>query len=192
MYTDGITLLAASEITREQVEENRGTVLPSDPSDGQEFELVVGEDSTLHVYAAEVDQWFPLTNLSKTPYDIGLTIFDRPRSSDIVCKHLAARNFKLNPNFEHSLAIANVAATEPYTLDIFRVATDHVTETKIGELFFAANATIGVLTPTIADVQMIFVRGQTLMIRSPEVRDATLKSMDVTIVGELLIQGVSS
>lgn len=189
MYTDGITLLAESEISREQISENRGTVFPTDPTDGQEFELVTGEDSLLHIYSEEAAEWFPLHNLSITPYDIGLTIFDRPRSNDVVCKHLAARNFKLNPNFENSLAIANIEATEDYTLEIIRVGTDHVTETKIGELRFLANTKIGQLVPVNADIQLIFVVGQTLMIRSPEVRDATLKSMDVTLVGELLIQG---
>ena len=191
MLTDGITLLADSEITREQILENRGTEFPTDPVDGQEFELVVGADSLLHVYSEELAEWFPLRNLSKTPYDIGLTIFDRPRSNDVVCKHLAARNFKINPNFENSLAIANIEATENYTMEIFRVATDHVTETKIGELRFLANTKIGQLVPTNADLQIIFVVGQTLLIRSPEVRDATLKSMDVTLVGELLTQGAN-
>lgn len=189
MYSDGITLLANSDIQREQVAENRGTEFPANPTDGQEFELVVGQVSVLHVYSVEQGDWLALVNLSKTPYDIGLTIFDRPRSNDVVCKHLAARNFKINPNFGESLAIANVPATENYVLEIIRVGTDHVTEVKIGELVFNKDATMGQLIPTTPDVQMIFIKGQTLFIRSPEIRDATLKSMDVTLVGEMLVQG---
>lgn len=189
MYSDGITLLADSDIQREQVEENRGDSFPANPIDGQEFELVVGQISILHVYSIEQDDWLALENLSRTPYDIGLTIFDRPRSNDVVCKHLAARNFKINPNFEFSLAIANVPATEDYTLEILRVAEDHQTEVKIGDLVFNKDSTLGQLIPVNADIQIVFVRGQTLMIRSPEIRDATLKSVDVTLVGELLVQG---
>lgn len=189
MYSDGITLLADSDIQREQVEENRGDSFPANPIDGQEFELVVGQISILHVYSIEQDDWLALDNLSRTPYDIGLTIFDRPRSNDVVCKHLAARNFKINPNFEFSLAIANVPATEDYTLEILRVAEDHQTEVKIGDLVFNKDSTLGQLVPVNADTQIVFVRGQTLMIRSPEIRDATLKSVDVTLVGELLVQG---
>lgn len=189
MYSDGITLLADSDIQREQVEENRGTEFPANPIDGQEFELVVGQVSALHIFSVEQDGWLALVNLSRTPYDIGLTIFDRPRSNDIVCKHLAARNFKLNANFEFSMALANVVATEDYVMEIIRVDVDRVTEVKIGELKFAKDSMLGQIIPTTIDTQMIFVRGQTLFIRSPEIRDATLKSMDVTFVGELLVQG---
>lgn len=189
MYVDGLTLMGDSDIKREQTNDDRGAEFPANPVDGQEFELVSGETSVLHIYSGDAEQWLELTNLANSPYDIGLTIFDRPRSNDVVCKHRTIRNFKLYPNFAMSEAVANVLATEDYTLDIFRIATDLQTEEKIGELTFAAGQTEGTFTAVKPDLNIIFVSGQTLMIRSPEVRDSTLKSVDVTIAGELLVQG---
>lgn len=194
MLHDSPQLVGNSKITSTLVEEDkRGPSFPVSPADGDTFHLteVSGDYGVgLHVYSGEASDWLPLENLSNVPYDIALIVFDRPRSSDIVCKHLSTRNFMFNPNFGESLARANVAATADYTFEIFRVALDGVTETKIGELQFLAGETWGTFTPVTPDVALIFVRGQTVLIRSPEVRDSTLKNVDITIVGELLVQGV--
>lgn len=186
MLTDGLTLLDTTTINRKS--QNFGAAFPASPSDLATFEIINGSGVAdgVYIYSTSVGKWVLAENQETGPYDIGLTVFDRPRSLDIVAKHLAVRTFIIEPNFGQSLAAATINASETTVLSIYRV--DEGTDTLIGTLTFTAGVTAGTFATT-DGLALVVARGQTLKFVSPELRDATLSSIDITLAGRLLTIG---
>lgn len=190
MLHDTPTLVAGSEIERQLVEEGkRGATFPLAPAVGDQFELTEtdqGKAPGLYVYASADKGWILQENSNDGQkfYDIGLTAFDRPKSSAIVCKHLAVRAFFLSANFDRSLAMASEQATESYSFAVSVLEEDRVTERSLGTVDFAAGVEIGTFVASSSD-PMFVGRGETLLVRGAEVRDATLRDVDITFAGQL-------
>lgn len=186
MITDGLTLLDNSKIDRKS--QNFGTAFPASPTDLATYEIINGSGVAdgVYIYSTSVGKWILAENQEAGPYDIGLTVFDRPRSLDIIAKHLAVRTFIIEPNFGQSLAAANINASDTTVINIYRV--DAGADTLIGTLTFLADTTAGTFA-TADGLALVVARGQTLKFVSPELRDATLSSIDITIAGRLLTTG---
>lgn len=184
MLVDNLRLLNRGQILR--TASAYGSAFPSDPDDLDLFEIVDGGSLVdgVYVYSERLAEWVAVENVNRDIYDIGLTIFDRPRSLDVVCKHIAARTFVIKPGFDGSIARANFAATD---VTVFQVqVVNGNTATNVGTLTFAADSVVGVFS-TVENLAIVVPRGQLLRVVSPEIRDATLSSIDVTISGELLV-----
>lgn len=187
MLADGLQLINRSGMKR--VSSAFGTTFPVSPApvDLQIFELIdTGATDGVYMYSEGLGEWVLIENVISDAYDIGLTIFDRPKADDIVAKHLAARTFVIKPNFVGSLAKANVAATATSVFPIFRVLADGVTVTQIGTITFGAGQVNGVIA-TSGSSAFVIKRGQTLRVKSPIVRDATLSNIDITLCAELFV-----
>lgn len=184
MLVDNLRLLNRGQILR--TASAYGSSFPSEPQDLDIFEIVSGGSLTdgVYVYSERLADWVPVENVNRDIYDIGLTIFDRPRSLDVVCKHIAARTFVIKPGFEGSIARASFAATDETIFSVQIV--DGGVATLVGSMTFAADSEIGVFS-TVDNLAIVVRRGQLLRIISPEIRDATLSSVDVTISGDLLV-----
>lgn len=190
MLHDTPTLVAGSEIERQLVEEGkRGQTFPISPSVGDQFELTEtdqGKAPGLYVYASATKGWILQENSNDGAkfYDLALTVFDRPKSNALVAKHLSVRAFFLNANFDRSLAMASELATENYSFAVSVLEADRVTERAIGTIDFAAGEVIGTFNSITSD-PMIIDRHETLLVRGAEVRDATLRNIDITLAGRL-------
>lgn len=186
MLADGLHLIEKGRLLR--TVENTGSTLPSiaTASDRELFEVKGSSVITngVYIFNAQMNKWVLVENTEFDVYDIGLTIFDRPKSLDIVCKHIAARTFEIDPNFANSLAAATTAATATSQFLIERVAGG--VATQVGTLTFAAGATTGVFAST-GGTAIVFERGQIFRMKSPEIRDATLANIDITICGNLVV-----
>lgn len=190
MLHDSPILVAGSEIERELIAEGkRGETLPLSPTIGQEFELTAQDGvnpAGLYVYVGSGKGWVLQENSLQGSkfYDIGLTVFDRPKSNVPVCKHLAVRAFFILPEFDRSLARATQVSTDQYQFKIEVLEVDGSTRRDVGTLTFAAGAATGVFAGTTTDLIPV-LRGETLIITSAETRDATLRDVDITIAGQL-------
>lgn len=187
MLSDSIELINDGKVTRRAIAS--GPVLPGvgSASDLDMFEVIGGASAGVYMFSSALNEWVIQENVDANIYDIGLTIFDRPRSNDIVCKHIAARTFVIKPNFEGSIARATFAASDQAIFKVQRVTSGAGGGTvDIGTLTFAAGSDIGVFA-TAESNALVFKRGQVLRIVSPEIRDATLSNIDVTICGELFV-----
>lgn len=186
MLTDGLAFIESSRLSR--TAENSGSVLPSvvGASDKQLFEVIgsVVIPNGVYIFNAQLNKWVLAENTEFDVYDIGLTIFDRPKSLDIVCKHIAARTFQIGANFANSLAVATTAATATSQFLVERVVGG--VATQVGTLTFAAGATTGVFA-SVGGTSIVFERGQVFRMKSPEIRDATLANIDITICGNLVV-----
>lgn len=184
MLVDNLRLLNRGQILR--TASAYGSSFPSEPNDLDLFEIVDGGSLVdgVYVYSERLADWVAVENVNRDIYDIGLTIFDRPRSLDVVCKHIAARTFVIKPGFEGSIARASFAASD---VTVFQVQVLTGTSAlSVGTLTFAVDSDVGVFS-TVDNTAIVVARGQVLRIVSPEIRDATLSSIDVTISGELLV-----
>ena len=190
MLHDTPTLVAGSEIERQLVEEGkRGQTFPISPSVGDQFELTEtdqGKAPGLYIYASADKGWILQENSNDGAkfYDLALTVFDRPKSNALVAKHLAVRAFFLNANFDRSLAMASQPATENYSFKVSVLEEDRITERSLGTVDFTAAGEIGTFNANNIE-PMIVARGETLLITGAEVRDATLRNIDITLAGRL-------
>lgn len=184
MLIDNPQLMDRSNIGRTAAA--NGSNFPSSPQDQDIFEIVngVGITDGVYIYSARISEWVLAENNYDGVYDIGLTIFDRPRSLDIVCKHIAARTFVIDAGFEGSIANANFAATDVTVFQVQLIVAG--APVNVGTLTFGANSDTGVFA-TFDNNSIVVKRGQLFRILSPEIRDATLSSIDVTISGKLLV-----
>ena len=184
MLTDSLQLINDGKVLRRSV--SSGPSLPGvgSASDLDMFEVIGGASAGVYMFSAGLNEWVIQENVDANIYDIGLTIFDRPRSNDIVCKHIAARTFVIKPNFTGSIAKATFASSDQAVFKVQRVTGGNAAD--IGTLTFSAGNDTGVFT-TSGSNALVFKRGQTLRIVSPEIRDATLSNIDVTICGELFV-----
>ena len=189
MLHDTPKLVAGSEIERDLVAEGkRGATFPLAPVFGFDFKLTEidqGKNPGLYIFMGG-SGWVEQENSlgGSKFYDIGLTIFDRPKSNALVCKHLAVRAFVLGANFDRSMAMASLAATDSYTMEVYVLEVDRVTQRPCGTLSFAAAAEFGVFAG-INGNDIPVLRGETLIVKAPEIRDATLRNIDVTFAGTL-------
>lgn len=183
MLTDSITLVNRSKI--ECKLDSYGSAFPATAADLEAFEITNGSGVAdgVYIYSASLGQWIRSENMSEGPYDIGLTVFDRPRSLDVIAKHLAVRTVIIPADFEMSLASANIAATDTTVINIYRSVNN--VDTQIGTLTFLADQSEGVFASTESDA-IVIARGQTIKFVAPEQRDATLSNIDITISGNLL------
>lgn len=186
MLQDSSTFIKSATIERDYASEGRkGNAFPVDPSNSQVFQLT--EDITdytagFYVYSSRRSDWVRQEDFDDLPYDIGLTVFDRPRSLDVVCKHFAVRTFQIPSNFQRSRARASVEATANYRFTVKLISKDEATETEVGYIDFTAFQKDGVFT-AIGNDPIIVLDGEMLVVQAQEERDATLKSVDITIFG---------
>lgn len=187
MLADSITLVNRSKINAKV--EDYGQVFPSSPEDLDAFEIINGSGIAdgVYIYSSGLATWVLSENMSDGPYDIGLTVFDRPRSLDVIAKHLAVRTVILEPNFAKSLAVANIAASDTTVISIYRSVNN--IDTQIGSLTFLADHSSGVFT-SVQEAAIVIARGQTIKFVAPEQRDATLSSIDITLSGNLLYASI--
>lgn len=185
-----MTFIGSAKIARDlEAEGRKGNAFPSNPENGQPFQLAVdieGYVEGFYVYSTFRSDWIKQEDLGPVPYDIGLTVFDRPKSNDVVCKHYAVRTLSLPANFEGSLALASVEASTNYRFTVKLLSVDRQTEEELGYIDFAAFSKTGVFSAKVANVPIVVMRGETLAIVAQEERDATLKSVDITIFGNQL------
>lgn len=190
MLSDSTTYIGSATVSRDYAAEGRkGNAFPVGPNNGQPFQLsedIEGYNEGFYVYSASRNDWVKQEDYQDLPYDIGLTVFDRPRSSDIVCKHYAVRTFQIPKNFERSLARASVEATSDYRFTVKILSVDGQTENEIGYIDFSSLGLVGVFTATTPNVPMVVLRGETLIVQAAEERDVTLKSIDITIFANQL------
>lgn len=190
MLSDTTTFIGSAKVTRDLAAEGRkGNAFPLEPSNGQPFQLdqdITGYTEGFYIYSVARTDWVKQEDSQNLPYDIGLTVFDRPRSSDIVCKHYAVRTFQIPANFERSLSRASVEATSDYRFTVKILSVDGLTENVIGYIDFKSLQLIGEFTASVPDVPMVVLRGETLVVQAAEERDPTLKSIDITLYGNQL------
>lgn len=185
MLIDGLKLVDRSSVKRVGIAFGAAFPVSPAPSDLNLFELIGSEDDGVYMFSEGLGEWVKIENVISDAYDIGLTIFDRPKAEDIVAKHLAARTFVVKPDFESSLAKATVAATASAVFLIHRVLSDG-SATQIGTITFGAGQTTGVFA-TSQGSAIVIKRGQIVRITSPVIRDTTLSNIDITICAELFI-----
>lgn len=181
MLIDNVTLVEGSSI--ESAPLAFGPDFPPAPTDKQRFEKT-GSNAGKYVFSTVLSEWLPISNVEFNSYDISASVFDRPRSNDIVVRHIAARTFILRENFEGSAALANVAATSE-TIFVVRLNVDGVF-TNIGTITFAANSGVGTFVGS-ASGEMILSEGVVLEIVAPEIRDSTLSTIAITMSGRLFV-----
>lgn len=182
MLIDGAQLLDGSTLEISPV--NSGDTLPASATDGERFKKT-GTNAGNYVYSEFLAQWLKVDNVAFNSYDISASVFDRPRSSDTVVRHVAARTFYVKENFEGSKAVANIAASDVVDFDVF--IKRNGTTTKIATLHFNAGSAIGNFVSVTAGSASIFDTGSELLIVAPEARDATLSSIAITIAGYLFV-----
>lgn len=182
MLLDGASLLDGSTLEISPVDE--GASFPASPVEGKRFKKT-GTGAGNYVYSAFLTTWIPVTNVAFNSYDISSSIFDRPRSSDVVVRHLAARTFYLKPGLEGCSAKANVAATAS-TVFVINAVRGGVT-TQIGTLTFAAGGTVGTYASLAGANAVIFGVGDELTIVAPATRDTTLSTIAITMAGLLFV-----
>lgn len=191
MLHDSPTLISGTTLKRELIAEGkRGQVLPITTEFGFNFQLTEQDGVNapgLYIWLG-AQGWITQegSNAGNKFYDVGLIVFDRPKSLAIVCKHLAVRAFILYANFDRSLAACSQVATEDYTFDVVIIGTDRVTERNVGTIYFGAAEVNGVFASANGNPNPIAVlRGETFIVRGAEVRDGTLRNVDITFAGEL-------
>lgn len=187
MLTDSLELINDGKVTRRAVASGPSLPGVGTATDLDMFEVIGGASAGVYMFSAALNEWVLQENVDANIYDIGLTIFDRPRSNDIVCKHIAARTFVIKPNFTGSIARATYASSDQAIFKVQRVESGAGgSAADVGTLTFAAGSDVGVFATTETNA-LVFKRGQVLRIVSPEIRDATLSNIDVTICGELFV-----
>lgn len=187
MLTDSIELVNDGKVSRRAVASGPSLPGVGSASDLDMFEVIGGESAGVYMFSAALNEWVIQENVDANIYDIGLTVFDRPRSNDIVCKHIAARTFVIDPNFAGSIAKATFASSDQAVFTVQRVTSGAGGSTvNIGTLTFSAGNDTGVFATSGSDA-IVFKRGQVLRIVSPEIRDATLSNIDITICGKLFV-----
>lgn len=182
MLIDGAQLLDGSTLEISPVD--FGSAFPSTAGDGQRFKKT-GTGEGNYVYSAFLDKWIKVDNVAFNSYDISASVFDRPRSSDTVVRHIAARTFYVKENLEGSKAVSNIAASATTVFDVF--VKYGATSTKVATLTFAANSNVGVFASVTAGSAIMLEAGSELFIVAPESRDATLSSIAITIAGYLFV-----
>lgn len=182
MLIDGAQLLDGSTLEISPVD--FGSAFPSSTSDGQRFKKT-GADEGNYVYSAFLEKWIKVDNVAFNSYDISASVFDRPRSSDTVVRHIAARTFYVKEDLEGSKAVSNIAASATTVFDVF--VKYGATSTKVATLTFAENSTVGVFASVTAGSAIMLETGSELFIVAPESRDATLSSIAITIAGYLFV-----
>mgnify|MGYP006865043185 FL=1 len=188
MKADGIDLIDNSEITREFID-NRGTEFPTEPTNAQVFQLTAPVSDKLpgiYVYSEAQSDWIIQEDDEKQPYDIGMTVIGRPKPSAIVANYIAVRTASIYANFDKSLALAQEAATDQATFNLRIIDRDGNVVRELGTIVFEANAKDGVFSAT-APGDMLIQRGEIVSLKAPEVRDATLKEISITIAGQLAV-----
>jgi len=179
--------------TNQLIEETkRGQAFPLSPSDGDAFQLTInipGYDEGIYVYSASASDWILQVEVEDHPYDLALTIYDRPRSNDIVSKFLASRAFIMKANFENSLARANDVSSDTVQFTINKIDIEGTTH-QLGFLTFSAGDPMGVFTVNEPNKDFLVMRGETVFLQAPAVRDATLKNVDITMVARLATAGL--
>jgi hypothetical protein len=192
MLHDSPIVVGDSRVTYQIVEEEkRGSVFPPNPNTGDYFQLVLGNMNYvegIYVYT-EAEDWMHQEEVEPNPYDLALTIFDRPKAGDVVSKFLASRSFILKADFHNSLARANEYSS---TTAIFAINKIDLNEnhTQLGLLTFTYGNLVGIFTANIPSKDMLILRGETLYLKAPDVRDSTLKNIDITIVARLATAGL--
>jgi hypothetical protein len=182
MLIDGAQLLEGSTLEISPID--FGTEFPVSADDGKRFKKE-GTDAGNYVYSLFLNKWIKVDNVSFNSYDISASIFDRPRSNDVVVRHIAARTFYLKKDLEGSLASANLAATDLTVFDVF--VKNENSNTKVATLKFLAGSSIGVFESLDTQNSIILGRGYELIIVAPENRDATLSSIAITLSGYLFV-----
>lgn len=187
MLTDSLELVNDGKVTRRAVASGPSLPGVGTASDLDMFEVTGGASAGVYMFSATLNEWVLQENVDANIYDIGLTIFDRPRSNDIVCKHIAARTFVIDPNFAGSIAKATFAASDQAIFTVQRVDSGAGgASANIGTLTFAAGSDTGIFASAESN-SIVFKRGQILRIVSPEIRDATLTNIDITLCGKLFV-----
>lgn len=190
MLSDSTTYIGSAKVERDLSAEGRkGNAFPVSPTNGQPFQLsedIEGYEEGFYIYSNFRSDWVKQEDFQDLPYDIGLTVFDRPRSNDLVCKHYAVRTFQIPQNFERSLARSSVESTANYRFTVKILSVDGQTENEIGYIEFNSLGLVGTFTATTPNVPMVVLRGETLLVQAAEERDPTLKSIDITIFANQL------
>lgn len=184
MLIDNPQLMDKSRIGRTAAA--NGSVFPGSPLDGAIFEIVGGSGITdgVYIYSERITDWVLTENNYDGAYDIGMTIFDRPRANEIVAKHLSARTFFLFADFAGSIAKSTIAAeaSSVFTLNLISGGNT----AAIGTITFGAGSTDGVFSST-GGLAVVVGRGSIIQVVSPEVRDGALSSIDITLAGKLIL-----
>lgn len=189
MKIDGIDLLDYSEITRE-LTDSRGTEFPASPTNAQPFQLTAdynGYVEGIYVYSSAQTDWILQEDDESNPYDVSVTIVGRPKPDAVVANHIAVRSFAIYADFDLSKAIAQDAATNETVFTVRIIDSEGVVDRTFGTVTFAANGKSGTFTSTVPGEPMLVSRGEILSIKAPELRDATLKEISITLAGQLAI-----
>ena len=193
MLHDSPRVVGGSRISSELIDESkRGVAFPVSPLDGDAFQLTVGIQDYIegiYIYSGSNVDWLLQEEVEQYPYDLALTIYDRPRSNDIVAKFMASRAFILKADFDNSMARANDVSSDAVVFTINKLETNE-SVTQLGTLTFNTGQSEGVFAPNISSKEMLIMRGETVYVQAPEVRDATLKNVDITMVARLATGGL--
>ena len=189
MKVDGVDLIDGSKISRELID-FRGTIFPETPEDGQLFQLTATVDTKepgIYVYSAARSDWIIQEDKERQPYDIALSVIGRPKPDAIVANYIAVRTATIYADFDKSLALAQDAATSEAVFSMRIIDSDGNVVREIGTITFAAGVKAGTFTPATPSVPMLIQRGEIVSLKAPEVRDATLKEISITIAGQLAV-----
>ncbi|SBV38287.1 hypothetical protein BN7874_118 [Phage NCTB] len=189
MKIDGVDLLDDSEISRELVS-SRGATFPVAPTNAQKYQLTAPEGEYvpgIYIYSSNAAMWVLQEDEERNPYDISVTIVGRPKPDAVVANSIAVRTFVFYSNFEISQAVAIDAATDETVFTIRIVDANGDVDRTLGTVTFAAGAKVGVFSPTIPNEPMLVSKGEIVSVKAPELRDATLKEISISIAGQLAI-----
>lgn len=187
MKSDGLDLIGNSIVTRELID-RRGPSFPENPSNADLFQLTetVGEkEPGIYMYSQTSTDWIEQTDEESNPYDIGLSVIGRPKPSDMVAMHIAVRTGSIYKNFDRSLAVATDAASDQTVFQVNMIDEDGNVLRPLGTVTFEAAGKRGIFTAETADEDMIFQKGDIISVKAPEIRDATLKNISITIAGQM-------
>lgn len=111
---------------------------------------------------------------------VAFSCVGKPAAGEVLGMHVADVPFTVGANFASSQARALVAATASAAVTITRIPAGSTTETTIGTLAWAANATVPTFSTQAA---VAFAVGDVMRCICPSTQDSTLADFAVSIYG---------